>query len=159
MSEKSSTLFSKAPLEAFMPSSNLFSDLDKNTKTIENAVQELLFTCITEGLRNKAGKYRYEEHELTWELRTGVNCMSLTKSIIKYFSEKFSENSIDARVIVKEDSNNVDVWVVFKETTPLEVDLKVSRFFCELEKKLPNNNLSLYMATENEVNENGIASL
>lgn len=151
-------LFSKTPSGLFAkPGFSPFISID-DIKIDEKAI-DFLLKLIIEGVRNYKGQLAYETHQLTWELKTGDTTLPITADFLKNeFFKQLRKVNIDAFIYVKNHANKFEIWVIFEKETPLEVDLQVTQIFCQLEKEYDNIDMSLFMASEKELDGHDITS-
>ena len=91
--------------------------------------------------------------------KTGDTILPITSDFLKIeFLKRLRKVNIDAFIYVKNYANKFEIWVIFKKETPLEVDLQVSQIFCQLEKEYNNIDMSLFMASEKELDGHDITS-
>lgn len=146
------TLFSKTPSAIISkPGHQEFIELDR-TREINEYAYDLMFNLLIKGIRNYSGNLTFEKHHLKWELKTGDNDLSLTDSLKIEFLNQLHKNNIDASISIKNYENTIHIWIIFKNNTSLETDIQVNKIFRNLENQHPDLNMSLFMASEDELN-------
>jgi len=139
---------------------NPFFGLDSITDYdgVKKSEIEFILSLVLHGIQNKIGECEYEGSYLTWKF-TGEMDMSLANTLEKEFYTELQKNHINAIVKIKEyQKNKMEVWVVHKAQTLLETDIQVNSIFRTMEERYPNIDMSLFMATEKELDGHEIIS-
>lgn len=150
----------KTPLGSDSSSGNPFVGLDSipDHDKVKDSEIEFMLRLVMNGIRNKKGECDYEGSRLTWEFIGDID-VSLVDTFKDEFSEQLQKNNINAIVKVKEcQKNKIEVWVVHNTPTPLETDIKVNSIYRRMEKQYSNLEISLFMATEEELAGHDIIS-
>lgn len=132
---------------------NHFISLDSGTdNVIKDSEIDFILSLAVQGIRNRKGKRIYEGSQLTWELKAGEMNMSLVDTLKSEFCEQLQKSDIEAKVSIKKHrSHKLDVWVVHRAVSALETDIQVNHIFRRMEERYPDLEMSLFMASEDEL--------